>query len=59
MIDDMINHVRLKLASLTVMNTTQVEEVSKKWKVDMNTKVGVDAWILELIVTDYAKSQVH
>ncbi|GKD49240.1 RNA-directed DNA polymerase, eukaryota, reverse transcriptase zinc-binding domain protein [Tanacetum coccineum] len=34
------NHLRLKLASLTVKRTAQVIEVSKRWKVKMNTKDG-------------------
>ncbi|GKC96785.1 hypothetical protein Tco_1162227 [Tanacetum coccineum] len=36
LIEEIILHLRIKLVSLTVKRTRQIEEVSKKWKVHMN-----------------------
>ncbi|GKE18702.1 hypothetical protein Tco_1426279 [Tanacetum coccineum] len=38
MISIVVNHVRLKLASLNVKRTVQVEEISRKWKVVFNIR---------------------
>ncbi|GJU28610.1 reverse transcriptase domain, reverse transcriptase zinc-binding domain protein [Tanacetum coccineum] len=37
---EIFSHLRLKLVSLTVKRTTQVEEISKKWRVEMNSRDG-------------------
>ncbi|GKF15891.1 hypothetical protein Tco_0057353 [Tanacetum coccineum] len=36
LIEEIILHLRIKLASITVKSTRQIEEVGKKWKVHMN-----------------------
>ncbi|GJV32919.1 RNA-directed DNA polymerase, eukaryota, reverse transcriptase zinc-binding domain protein [Tanacetum coccineum] len=43
LIAEMVNHIRLKLASLTVKRTCQTVEICKKWKVNLNvnTRYGV------------------
>ncbi|GJV85367.1 RNA-directed DNA polymerase, eukaryota, reverse transcriptase zinc-binding domain protein [Tanacetum coccineum] len=38
MISIVVNHVRLKLASLNVKRTVQVEEINRKWKVIFNIR---------------------
>nr|GEW88281.1 hypothetical protein [Tanacetum cinerariifolium] len=38
MIENVVYHIRMKLASLTVKRTEQVEEVSRKWKIAFNVK---------------------
>ncbi|GKD63582.1 RNA-directed DNA polymerase, eukaryota, reverse transcriptase zinc-binding domain protein [Tanacetum coccineum] len=38
LIAEVVNHIRLKLASLTVKRTCQTVEICKKWKVDLNVK---------------------
>ncbi|GKA70985.1 RNA-directed DNA polymerase, eukaryota, reverse transcriptase zinc-binding domain protein [Tanacetum coccineum] len=40
LIHDIISHLRIKLASLTVKRIKQVEEVCEKWKVYMTEKKG-------------------
>ncbi|GKA77411.1 hypothetical protein Tco_0783872 [Tanacetum coccineum] len=43
---EVVNHIRLKLASLTVKRACQTVEIYKKWKVDLNVKIryGEDGW---------------
>ncbi|GKE29842.1 hypothetical protein Tco_1445226 [Tanacetum coccineum] len=48
LIENVVYYIRLKLASLTVKRTDQVEEVSRKWKVVFNVKKN-DVGILQVI----------
>ncbi|GKD46635.1 hypothetical protein Tco_1271280 [Tanacetum coccineum] len=52
LVAEIFNHLRLKLASLTVKRTAQVVEVSKKWKVKMNTKDGSGSIMESMSIED-------
>ncbi|GKC84717.1 reverse transcriptase zinc-binding domain-containing protein [Tanacetum coccineum] len=53
LIDEVFKHLRLKMASLTVKRTVQVEKVSKKWKVEMNAKKGYGYLMEAMSIEDH------
>ncbi|GJY20023.1 putative reverse transcriptase domain, reverse transcriptase zinc-binding domain protein [Tanacetum coccineum] len=54
LIEEITIHLRMKLASLNVKSTKQIEDVCKKWKVKMNAQKGKGVFI-----EDINKSNKH